>query len=240
MEIKNRDFIKKCISKKAKDKTYKLWTAKKFITATELENFLNELKPKVIGKPIKKISIVGNLFDYEDISHITEFNGKYYCGAEWCGTDEEGMEILDYNSTCEIEPFEIHIPDGTVDEYVAELDEPAIIQIGEDIQFEVHFQEENLVQIGINTLKEGEFMSDINYSYEWRDISGYYAKNTIGHTIKDVYINKTDSASISWQIERKNGDDMYDEIGFILDNGYKLKIYGFADYMELAETAPEK
>jgi len=33
---------------------------------------------------------------------------------------------------------------------------------------------------------------------------------------------------------------MYDEIGFILDNGYKLEIYGFVDYMELAETAPEK
>lgn len=212
------------------DNTYNMWTAKKFITATKLEEFINQLKPQVIGKPINKVTITGNLFNQIDEFNLDRINGKYY-ECEWIECNDDFSEGL---IRCRLTDYD---PDN-LEEYCADLDEPVIIQIGEDINFEIDFSEHSLAQIGINTLKEGDYLS--HYGYCWRDITSRYKKNIIGHNIVDVYINKTDEPSISWQVKREKGNDMYDEIGFVLDNGFKLIIYCCTDFMEVQEVKPNK
>lgn len=235
---KFKEFYDHVTSEITEENTYKNWTARKYITASELEEFINELKPKVVGKPLKKIYATGNLFDYLYYKKLSEHNGKYYMFAEWCGTDENGKPILNYRDCDIVEKSEIHIPNGTWEEYSVELDEPIILQIGNDIQLEVDFQEHSLAQIGVNSLKEKTFVSYQTGKSEWDDISGFYSKNLIGHTIKDIYISKTKQASVSWQVKRENGDDMYDEIGLVFDNGYKLvfEISSAPDYMLVSEV----
>lgn len=213
-----------------KDGSYKDWKAKKFITATELEEFINQLKTQILGKPINKVTITGNLFNQIDEFNLDRIDGKYY-ECEWIECNEDFSEGL---LKCNLTDYD---PDN-LEEYCAELDEPVIIQIGEDINFEILFEEHSLAQIGINTLKENVFNS--SYGYPWRDITSRYKKNIIGHNIVDIYINKTSQFGISWQVKRDFGNDMYDKIGFVLDNGFKLIIYCFVDYMEVQEVKPDK
>jgi len=214
--------------KNDKKKTYEAWTAQKYISAAELENYLNELKPKVINKPIKKISIAGNLFDFFEAANLIEIDGKYY-SVECCGMDGDGKDIYDYT-----EEENVHLPQN-IENFSAALDEPAIIQIGGDIQFEVDMPEYSLAKIGINTLKEYKYYSSITGYGIWRNISSYYKKNIIGHTIKDIYIEKTSKTSFTGSIERQEEDDMYTGFGFILDNGCKLDISTDGDYMQVSE-----
>lgn len=209
--------------------SYDNWTAKKFITATELENFISEIKPQIINKPLNKILITGYLFDR---SNYLEFmDGKYYA-CEFCGVDENDFTIINYAE-------EDYNPDDYLEDFVADLDEPAILYFG-DTQVEIDFHEHSLIQMGINTLKEGEFNSYMVFDRKWKDISKHYQKNLIGHTLKDIYIIKTDQPSITWKVPREQGDDMYEEMVFVFDNGIELAVQMLVDYMMLAERKAEK
>ncbi len=61
---------------------------------------------------------------------------------------------------------------------------------------------------------------------------------TKGDSLRAYIGYVAEKLSISWEVERNPGDDMYEKIIFVLDNGYKLEIWCFTDYMEIEEVKP--
>lgn len=109
------------------------------------------------------------------------------------------------------------------------LDEPVILCF-DDTHLELDYSYGSLVYVAENTLNIDEM----------RDVSNKFAENILGHKLVDIQIVKTDKVYFmnfeSLGIERNDGDDMFDEIRFVFDNGCKLEISSDAcDYMYVLE-----
>ena len=114
------------------------------------------------------------------------------------------------------------------------LDEPLVLCFG-NIHFEINYCEFSNAQIGLNTLTFEE-ISCIDSCLTWKDISKYYTKNIIGQKLSDIQIRRTCHPNECVSHYRKQGEDMYDEIIFVFENGYQLEISSDTDYMNLKET----
>ena len=66
-------------------------------------------------------------------------------------------------------------------------------------------------------------------------LSRHFVKNIIGQTLVDIKICHTCFPDNYTSHYRKKGEDMYDEILFIFENGYQLRISSDIDYMVLSE-----
>ena len=191
------------------------WQGKRIIWAKDLEDYFNSIKNTLIGKTIDKIHILGNLPAFCMWDYVFEYkNGKWYLDGE--ETDEEPS----------------YYPFKTVDTQF-EMDGPIILWFG-DTNIEIDYWQGSVVRLAQNTLVKSQ------YTY---NVSTNFSKNIIGHKLVDIQIHKTDKVYFmdflanAEGIERKDGDDMFEEIWFIFDNGYKLEITtDHTDYMVVGEV----
>lgn len=186
------------------------WDAKYFYTSTELNDFIEPLKSKLLGKSIDRIMITGHIYTSIGFDDKENYCVKYACEDKWF--------IEDNNIEKQIQSLPTH-------KVSLSLDEPLILCFN-NVHFEINYCEFSDAQIGINTS---------NYMNNLTDISKYYAKNIIGQNLSDIKINQTCIPNEYTSHYRKNGEKMYDEILFVFENGYQLKISSDIDYMSLTE-----
>lgn len=196
------------------------WNAKNYYTAKELSEFLGVLKKELIGKPLDKIMIMGHIYTSTGIDEQENRCVKYADENEWFV--EENMYEKPIST----------IPTHNVS---LSLDEPLVLCFS-DINFEINYCEFSNAQIGINTLTFEE-LSCIEACLAWKDISKYYTQNIIGQKLSDIKINYTSKPNEYVSNYRKIGEDMYDEIIFVFENGYQLEISSDIDYMSLYENS---
>lgn len=195
------------------------WNAKNYYTAKELSEFLGVLKKELIGKPLDKIMIMGHIYTSTGIDEQENRCVKYADENEWF--IEENL-------------YEKPIATIPTHNVSLSLDEPLVLCFS-DIHFEINYCEFSNAQIGINTLTFEE-LSCIETCLAWKDISKYYTQNIIGQKLSDIKINYTSKPNEYVSNYRKIGEDMYDEIIFVFENGYQLEISSDTDYMNLKET----
>ena len=201
----------------------KNWIAKKHKTASELEAYFNSIKDKIINHKLTKIMIMGHLFN-DALNHYDYINGK------WFMYDND-------NNYVEIDETEVEFlkPD-VVENACLSLDEPVVLFFGEN-KLEIEYCEGSLAQIGLNTLSLNE-ISAIEGKNSWKDVSLYFSKNIINQKLVDIEIRKTKEVYFPcFTFEREDGEDMYNEIILIFENGFKLEIaMDCADYMSVCEV----
>lgn len=188
------------------------WQAKYFYTSTELNDFIEPLKLKLLGKSIDKIMITGHIYTSSGYDDKENYCVKYSCDEKWV--------IEDDNVEKQIQSLPTH-------KISLSLDDPLILCFG-NIHFEINYCEFSNAQIGINTLNS---MSNT----DWQDVSDYFVKNIIGKKLLDIKIKQTCVPNKYTSHYRKNGEKMYDEILFVFENGYQLEISSDIDYMSLTE-----
>ena len=199
----------------------KKWEGKKIISGSELENYFNSIRDKIIGKTIDNIFFRGSHFSHTIWDMIHEYrNGKWY----W--TDDEG-------SLEEMEKEPDYYPWKTENTKLV-LDD-IIILCFEDTNFEIEYWSGSLVHVDMNTL-------DTDKDCSW-NANNNFSKNIIGHKLVDIQIHKTNEVYFMnfshLGIERNDGDDMFEEIWFVFDNGYKLEITtDHCDYTFFSEIPP--
>ena len=177
------------------------WQGKKIISATDLENYFNSIKDKIIGKSIDNIYIKGINYSYSSWDEIFEFkNGKWYQKGKLANTEPDYYPWKTENTKL----F---------------LDDVIVLCFGEE-HLEIEYWSGSLVHAALNTL---DVERDCNCS-----VSNNFSKNIIGHKLVDIQIHKTDEVYFMnfdhLGIERNDGDDMFEEIWFVFENGYKLEL----------------
>ena len=195
------------------------WKAKNYYTAKELSEFLETVKKVLIGRTVDKIMIMGHIYTSTGIDEQENRCVKYADENEWF--IEENL-------------YEKPIATIPTHNVSLSLDEPLVLCFS-DIHFEINYCEFSNAQIGINTLTFEE-LSCIETCLAWKDISKYYTQNIIGQKLSDIKINYTSKPNEYVSNYRKIGEDMYDEIIFVFENGYQLEISSDTDYMNLKET----
>lgn len=195
------------------------WNAKNYYTTKELSRFLEPAKKSLIGRTVDKIMVMGHIYTSIGLDDRENRCVKYANEDEWFV--EEDM-------------FEKAISSIPTHNVSLSLDEPIVLCFG-NIHFEISYCEFSNAQIAINTLTFEE-ISCIEGCLAWRDISKYYAKNIIGQKLSDIKINYTSNPNEYVSHYRKIGEDMYDEIILVFENGYQLEIASDIDYMNLRET----
>ncbi len=196
------------------------WNAQNYYTAKELSEFLEIVKKELIGQPIDRIMIRGHIYTCTGIDEQENRCVKYADENEWFV--EENM-------------YEEPISTSPTHNVSLSLDEPLVLCFG-NIHFEINYCEFSNAQIGLNTLTF-EKISCIEGCLTWKDISKYYTKNIIGQKLSDIQIRRTCRPNECVSHYRKQGEDMYNEIIFVFENGYQLEISSDTDYMSLYENS---
>ena len=194
------------------------WKANNFYTATELESYIEPIRKSLIGKTIDKIMIMGHLFTSVGLDEQENRCVKYSDEEEWF--IEENM-------------YENAIPSTPTHHVALNLDEPIVLCFG-DKHFEIEYNEFSNAQVAMNTLKFTE-VSNIECRVAWQNINKYYDKNIIGQKLLDIKICHTQLPNEYVSHYRKNGEDMYDKIIFIFENGHQLEIASDIDYMYVCD-----
>ena len=210
-------YTKKNIEEKEDDNISdsKCWQGKRIIWAKDLEDYFNSIKHTLIGKTIDKIYIFGGLREFSMWDYEFEYkNGEWYFDGK-----ETNKEPSYY-------PFK-------TEDTQLEMDGPIILWFG-DTNIEIDYWQGSVVHIAQNTLAKTQ------YTY---NVSTNFSKNIIDHKLVDIQIHKTDKVYFmdflanAEGIRRKDGDDMFEEIWFVFDNGYKLEITtDHTDYMVVSEV----
>lgn len=187
------------------------WKSTRIIHAKELEEYFETIKPKIIGKTIDRIFYTGNLYNKDWDSF-----GYKYKNGEWT----DGEKIVNPPAYYEWKDRDV----------LLELDSPVILDF-EGEKFEILYWTGSLVNVNMNS---------IDLEMYGADVSRHFAVNIIGHKLVDIKINKTKKVYFmnfdSLGIDRKNGDDMFEEIWFVFDNGYALELTtDHTDYTYLSE-----
>ena len=205
-------------------KLEKFETLKQISTFKELNEYITSVQDKIIGNPINKIMVFGTVYT-DDRDYYTFKDGSWY-SHQW----KSGNSIK-YVKEEQGPSF-----DGSAVENVdLLLDEPAILFIG-DNRFEIDYPDVSNAKIATDTVMLDKYSDRPDYL---KDVSKYYSKNIIGHNVTEIEINKTDSIPIFSKVEYGKDDTRYNEIYFVLDNGYKLEISFWTDYMLLSEVKNE-
>lgn len=174
------------------------WKSQKIIHAKELEEYINSLRDKIIGKTIDKIFYTG-------ILHNSMWDDFYeYNNGEWY---QEGKKV----DEPQYYPWK---ESGTV----LWLDSPVILDF-EGTRFEIEYWTGSLVNVNTNSIDTEKYGADV---------SKHFSRHIIGQKLADIQIHKTKEVYFMnfehLGIDRKNGDDMFEEIWFIFENGYKLEL----------------
>ena len=195
------------------------WNAKKFYTANELETYIEPIRKSLIGKTIDKIMVMGTLYTSVGLNEQENRCVKYADEDEW---------FIEENC------YENPIQSVPTHQVALSLDEPLVLCFGNE-HFEIEYCEFSNAQIAMNTLDFTE-ISNVEGRVAWQDVNKYYAKNIIGQKLSDIKIHRTCKPNEYVSHYRKNGEDMYNEIIFIFENGYQLEIFSDIDYMILFEN----
>ena len=175
----------------------KNWKGTKIISAGELEKYLEPVKEKIIGRTIDKIFYTGLLYNRNWDDCLDYKDGEWYRGDE------------------KVEPGYYQWKESHT---MLVLDSPVILQFG-DYRLEMEYWSGSLVTINNNTIDTKKYGADV---------SKHFSKNIIGHKLVDIQIHKTDQVYFMnfnhLGIERKDGDDMFEEIWFVFDNDYRLEL----------------
>lgn len=194
------------------------WNAKNYYTANELNSFLKNVKKDLIGQTIDKIMVMGHIYTSDGIDEQGNRCIKYADENDW--TRENAKTNTLSNPTHGVS---------------LRLDEPLVLCFG-NIHFEINYCEFSNAQVALNTLDFTE-MSNVEGCVAWQNVSTYYSKNVIGQKLSDIKINCTPKPNECVSHYRKIGENMYDEIIFVFENGYQLEISSDIDYMNLYENS---
>ena len=189
------------------------WKAEKFIHAKPLEKYFNSIRDKIIGKTIDKIFYTGLLYNRMWDDYYEYNNGEWY---------QDGKKVN--------EPSYYTWKTSDVS---LELDSPIILDF-EGTRLEMLYWSGSMIDVNINTIDTKEYATDV---------SKHFSTNIIGHKLVDIKIHKTSKVYFmnfsNLGIERNDGDDMFEQIWFIFDNGYVLELTtDHTDYTEFCELPP--
>lgn len=176
----------------------KEWKSTRIINAKPLEEYFASIKDKIIGKTIDKIFYTGELYNSMWDEYFEYKNGEWYCEGE--KSNEPSYYPWKESRT------------------VLWLDSPVILDF-EGTRLEIEYWTGSLVNVNINSIDTDLYGADVSKNF---------MRNIIGKKLIDIEINKTDKVYFMnfshLGIERKDGDDMFDEIRFEFENGYGLEI----------------
>lgn len=174
------------------------WESKRIIWAAELEKYFDSLKDKLIGKTIDKIFYTGILFNKYFDDFYEYKNGEWYQEDKKC--DEPGYYPWKESGT------------------LLWLDSPVILDF-EGTRLEIEYWSGSLVNVNTNSIDTKNYGADV---------SKHFSRNIIGQKLVDIQIHKTNEVYFMnfshLGIDRKDGDDMFEEIWFVFENGYKLEL----------------
>jgi hypothetical protein len=113
------------------------------------------------------------------------------------------------------------------------LDSPVILDF-EGERLEIEYWTGSLVNVNMNSIDLGKYGADV---------SSHFGINIIGQKLVDIKVHKTDKVYFmnfdSLGIERNEGDDMFEQIWFIFENGYVLELTtDHCDYTQFSEIPP--
>ena len=96
---------------------------------------------------------------------------------------------------------------------------------------EIEYWTGSLVNVNVNSIDTDEYGADVSKNF---------MRNIIGKKLVDIEIKKTNKVYFMnfdhLGIERKDGDDMFEQIRFIFENGFKLELTtDHCDYTEFSE-----
>ena len=194
------------------------WNAKNFYTAKELESYIEPIRQSLIGKTLDKIMIMGHIFTSIGLNDQENRCVKYSNEEEW---------FIDENM------YENPVKTFPTHQVALELHEPLVLCFG-DNHFEIEYCEFSNAQIDMNSLNFTE-ISNIENCVAWQDVNKYYAKNIIGQKLLDIEYCRTCHPNEYVSHYRKEGEDMYNEIIFIFENGHQIEISPDFDHMTLYE-----
>ena len=196
------------------------WKAKYFYTTTELEAYIEPIRKSLIGKKLDKIMIMGHIFTSVGLDDNENRCEKYADEDEW---------YIEENR------YENEVKSTPTHQVALSLDEPLVLCFGNQ-HFEIEYCEFSNAQVAMNTLDFTE-VSNIEGCVAWQDVNKYFAKNIIGQKLSGIKVCHTSQPNEYVSHYRKHGEDMYDEILFIFENGYCLEISSDIDYMSLYESS---
>ena len=190
------------------------WESKRIIHAKDLEEYFDSIKDKIIGKTIDRIFYTGTLYNY--YWDMTDYE---YKNGEWLNDGKKANP-----------PAYYQWKDRDVS---LRLDSPVILDF-EGERLEIEYWTGSLVNVNMNSINVEDFGADV---------SKHFAINIIGQKLVDIKTHKTDKVYFMnfdhLGIERKNGDDMFEQIWFIFENGYVLELKtDHCDYAEFSEIPP--
>lgn len=176
----------------------KEWKSERIIHAKPLEDYFDSIRDKIIGKTIDKIFYTGRLYNSMWDEYYEYDNGEWY---------QDGEKVNEPN----------YYPWKNQD-VLLELDSPVILDF-EGTRLEIMYWSGSLVNVNTNSLDTELYGADV---------SRHFSTNIIGHKLVDIKIHKTDKVYFmdfeSLGNKRKDGDDMFEQIWFIFDNGYVLEL----------------
>lgn len=171
---------------------------KQIISATELEQYFDSIKDKIIGKTIDKIFYTGLLYNRDWDINFEYKNGEWYSGDK--KSDEPSLYPWKESNS------------------VLWLDMPVILDF-EGTRLEIRYTTGSLVKVNTNSIDTDTYGADV---------SKHFIRHIIGHKLVDIKIHKTKHVYFmnfsSLGIERNEGDDMFEEIWFVFDNGHVLEL----------------
>ena len=174
------------------------WQYKKFINAKPLEEYFDSISDKIIGKTIDRIFYTGILYN-----KMWEEDCEYNNG-EWYQDDKRVNEPTYY-------PWK-------TSNTTLQLDSPIILDF-EGVRLEMMYWSGSMVDININSIDLSTYAADVSKNF---------STNIIGHKLVDIHVHKTDKVYFMnfshLGVDRKDGDDMFEQIWFIFDNGYALEL----------------
>ena len=190
------------------------WESKRIIHAKDLKEYFNSIKDKIIGKTIYRIFYTGTLYNY--YWDMTDYE---YKNGEWLNDGKKANP-----------PAYYQWKDRDVS---LRLDSPVILDF-EGERLEIEYWTGSLVNVNMNSINIEDFGADV---------SKHFAINIIGQKLVDIKIHKTDKVYFMnfdhLRIERKDGDDMFEQIWFIFKNGYVLELTtDHCDSTEFSEIPP--
>ena len=187
------------------------WESTRIIHAKDLEEYFDSIRDKIIGKTINRIFYTDNLYNY--YWDMTDYE---YKNGEWLNAGKKANPPAYY----QWKDIDVSL----------QLDSPVILDF-EGERLEIEYWTGSLVNVNMNTINVDDFGADV---------SKHFAVNIIGQKLVDIKIHKTDKVYFMnfshLGIDRKDGDDMFEQIWFIFENGFKLELTtDHCDYTEFSE-----
>lgn len=190
------------------------WVSTQIIHAKELEEYFDKLRDEIIGKPLDKIFYTGILYNWCWDEYCEYKNGEWYAPNSNKRINEPAYYQWKESGTQLI------------------LDSPVILEFA-GFKLEIMYWSGSLVNINTNSIDTDRYGADVSKNF---------ARNIIGQKLVDIQIHKRQDIYFmnfdNLNVKRQDGDDMFEEIWFVFENGYKLELTtDHCDYSILSEVA---